>query len=123
VVVDARPQVAMSRRPDERIDKARRALLGLLADEGHLLPGGVIERMMRCGKPNCRCNADPTQLHGPYHQWAYSKDGRRYTRRLSEAQLQRYLPDIERGRRFMELLAEMDEAELSRVEQAEGWGT
>ena len=113
----------MSRREGERIDTARRALFGLLAEEGHLLPGGVIERMMRCGKPNCRCNADPPQLHGPYHQWAYSKGGRRYTRRLTDAQLERYRPDIERGRRFMELLAEIDEAELSRVEQAEGWGT
>lgn len=111
----------MSRRADERIDRARRSLVRLLAEEGHLLPGGVIERMMRCGKPNCRCNADTPQLHGPYHQWAYSKGGHRYTRRLTEEQLERYGPEIERGRRLIELLAELDDAELNRVERAEGW--
>lgn len=112
----------MTRRDNERIDKARRALLELFSEDGRLLPGGVIERMMRCGKPNCRCNADPPQLHGPYHQWAYTKGSRRYTRRLTDAQLERYGPDIERGRRFMQLLAELDEAELNRVERAERWG-
>lgn len=120
-MVDTR-EGEMSRHDEERIDKARRALVGLLAEEGHLLPGGVIERMMRCGKPNCRCSADRPELHGPYHQWAYSKAGRRYTRRLTDAQLDRYGPEIERGRQFMELLAELDEAELSRVERTEGWG-
>jgi hypothetical protein len=122
VVVDALPEAPVSRRGNQRIDKARRALFGLLSEEGRLLPGGVIERMMRCGKPNCRCSADPPQLHGPYHQWAYTKSGHRYTRRLTDAQLERYGPDIERGRRLMKLLAEMGEAELSRVERAEGWG-
>jgi hypothetical protein len=122
-VVDPPSETAVSRREQKQIDKARRALVGLLAEEGHLLPGGIIERMMRCGKANCRCNADPPQLHGPYHQWAYTKASRRYTRRLTDAQLERYGPDIERGRRLMQLLAELDEAELNRVEQAEGWGT
>ncbi len=111
----------MSHREDKRIDKGRRSLLGLLAEDGHLLPGGVIERMMRCGKPNCHCYADPPQLHGPYHQWAYTKGGRRYTRRLTHAQLERYGPDIERGGRFMQLLVELDEAVLSQIERAEGW--
>ena len=112
----------MSRRDEERIVRARQALLTLLGEGGHLLPGGVVDRMMRCGKPNCRCNADPSQLHGPYHQWGYTKAGRRYTRRLSDAQLERYGPEIDRGRRLMELLAELDDAELSRVERAERWG-
>ena len=101
----------MSRRDDERIARARTQLLALLGEQGHLLPGGLVERMMRCGKPGCRCNATPPQLHGPYHQWGYSKRAHRYTRRLSEVQVERYGPAIERGRRFMELLAELDDAE------------
>ena len=112
----------MSRREETRIAEARRALVALLSGNGHLLPGGVIERMMGCGKASCRCDAGPGALHGPYHQWGYSRGGRRYTRRLSDAQLERYGLEIERGRKFMELLAELDDAELSRVERAEGWG-
>jgi len=119
-VVD--PQGAhVSGRDDKRIRAARRELVALLEQDQHLLPGGVIERMMRCGKPNCRCSADPAQLHGPYYQWGYSKAGRRYTRRLTDEQLQRYRPQIERGRRLMELLAELDDAEITHVEQVEGW--
>ncbi len=113
----------MSRRDDERIERARAKLVALLGEGDHLLPGGVVERMMPCGKPNCRCSAEPPRLHGPYHQWGYSTRGRRYTRRLSHDQLERYGPEIERGRRFMELLNELDEAEIARVERAEGWGT
>ena len=113
----------MSRRDENRIARARCALVELLTEDAHLLPGGVVDRMMRCGKPNCRCSANPSQLHGPYHQWGYSKGGRRYTRRLSDAQLERYGPEIERGRRVTELLSELDDAEISRVERTEGWGT
>lgn len=112
----------MSRHEEVRIMRARRELITLLSGEGHLLPGGVVERTMRCGKPTCHCSADPRQRHGPYRQWGYSNGGRRYTRRLSEDQLERYGPEIERGRRFMELLTELDDAEISRVERAEGWG-
>lgn len=109
-------------RDEHRIVVARRRLVRLLGAEGHLLPGGVIERMMRCGKPNCRCAADSPHLHGPYYQWGYTKERRSYTRRLTEAQFERYGSDIERGRRLMELLIELDSAEVSRVERAEGWG-
>ena len=107
---------------DTRITKARDALVRLLSEDGHILPGGVVDRMMRCGKVNCRCAVDPTQLHGPYHQWGYSRGGRRYTRRLSDAQLERYGPEIARGRQLVNLLAELDDAEISRVERAEDWG-
>lgn len=108
--------------PDDRVTAARRRLVGLLSEDVHLLPGGVIDRMMRCGKPNCRCTGDEAALHGPYHQWGYSRGGRRHTRRLSHAQLERYGPEIERGRRLSELLAALEDAELARVEDAEGWG-
>lgn len=105
------------------IAAARRAIVELLEEQRHALPGGLVERMMRCGKPNCRCATDPTQLHGPYHQWGYSKGGQRYTRRLTDEQLERYRPQIERGRLLNQLLVALDEAEVTRVERAEGWGT
>ncbi len=77
---------------------------------------------MKCGKQNCRCKADPPQLHGPYVQWGYSKGRRRFTRWLTPEQRGRYEPEIERGQRLMELLVELNEAEIRRVERAEGWG-
>ena len=120
-VVDACSRKLVTR-DEDRVAAMRRQLVELLNEGQHLLPGGVIDRMMRCGKPNCRCNGDAGELHGPYHQWGYSRGGRRYTRRLSETQLERYGPEIERGRRLSELLTALEDAELSRVERAEGWG-
>ena len=109
-------------RDERRISELRQQLVGLLGAEAHLLPCGVIERMMRCGKPNCRCAAGPPHLHGPYYQWGYTKEGRSHARRLTETQFERYGPEIEQGRRLIRLLIELDSAEVSRVERAEGWG-
>lgn len=113
----------MSEHDERRAAAARQRLVDLLAGSGHVLPGGLVERMMKCGKQNCRCKADPPQLHGPYVQWGYSKGRRRFTRWLTPEQRERYEPEIERGQRLMELLVELDEAEIGRVERAEGWGT
>ena len=95
--------------------------MGLLA-EGAMLPGGLVNRMTSCGKANCRCHGDPPQPHGPYVQWGYSIGRTRVTRRLTPEQVERYRPEIERGRRFMVLAEELDLAEVRRVERAEGWG-
>ena len=41
---------------------------GLAAELGRIdgvLPGTVIRRRMRCGKPGCACKADPPALHAP----------------------------------------------------------
>lgn len=111
----------MSLSDEQRAGEVRRRLASLLT-EGATLPGGLVHRMTRCGKANCRCHADPPQLHGPYVQWGYSLGRTRITRRLTPEQVERYGPEIERGRRFMELAEAIDEAEVRRVERAEGWG-
>jgi hypothetical protein len=53
---------------------------------GFVRPGSVVRRFMPCGKPGCRCMADPPQLHGPYYEWSYKVRGKTVTKRLSEAQ-------------------------------------
>lgn len=121
-MVDGRSRSAVTPSDEDGVAALRHLLVELLSEDGHLLPGGVIDRMMRCGKPNCRCAGDEGELHGPYHQWGYSRGNRRHTRRLSDTQLERYGPEIERGHRLSELLAALEDAELTRVEHAEGWG-
>lgn len=122
-MVDLRRVLQMSGRDEKRVVNARQRLIDLLAEPGGALPGGLVERMMKCGKQGCRCKADPPKLHGPYLQWGYSKGRKRFTRWLTTEQAQRYRPEIDRWRRFMQLLAELDEAEIRRVERTEGWGT
>jgi hypothetical protein len=121
--VDPCRWIEMSVRDDKRVVVARKQLIDLLGEPGGALPGGIVERMMKCGKANCRRKADPPQLHGPYLQWGYSKGRKRFTRWLTPEQANRYRPEIERGRRLMELLVKLDEVEIRRVERAEGWGT
>ena len=85
------------------------------------LPGTLADRMTRCGRPNCRCHADPPQLHGPYHQWTRKKDGRTATRILTDDQLADYRPWFDNHRRLRELLAELEALSLAIAEADPRW--
>lgn len=41
-----------------------------------LCSGTLSERMMKCGKPSCRCTTDPSARHGPYYQWGRMRGGK-----------------------------------------------
>ncbi len=41
---------------------------------------------MRCGKPDCRCKADPPILHGPYYQWTWNVRGTTRSRWLTDTE-------------------------------------
>ncbi len=79
-----------------------------LASIGFVLPGTLTERHVRCGKPNCRCHADPPVLHGPYHQWTRKINGKTVTRLLSDDQLADYQPWLDNQRRLRSLIAELE---------------
>ena len=113
----------MSARDDRRADKARERLIAFLAQGGHVLPGSLLERSTRCGKANCRCHAEPPELHGPYLQWSYTHQNRRFTRWLTPQQEERYRPRIEAARHLRELVSDLERLEILSVERAEGWGT
>jgi hypothetical protein len=108
---------------DQRAELAHVRLAEFLAQADHVLPGSLIERTMRCGKANCRCRAEPPQLHGPYLQWSYTRENRRFTRWLTAEQEERYRPRIEAARRLRELISDLERLEIRSVERAEGWGT
>jgi len=98
----------------------RRALADALAEIDGLLPGSVVVRHMRCGKPGCACKADPPALHGPYIQWTRTVGGKTVTRYLSEAQLGRYQPWFDNARRLKELVAKLEIASVQALDSAEG---
>lgn len=101
----------------------RKALAGALAGIDGVLPGSVIVRHMRCGKPRCACKADPPALHGPYIQWTRALRGKTITRFLTPDQLARYRPWFDNARRLKDLVAKLEAASLAAVEQTEGWRT
>lgn len=110
---------ARHRRARQRLAAAIAALLD--GDEAFVLPGSVTERMTRCGKPTCRCRADPPQLHGPYLQWTRTEHGKTVTRLLTADQADRYRAWIDNARRLRELLRDLEALGVRTAEHDEGW--
>jgi hypothetical protein len=88
--------------------QAAATIAAKLARLGFALPGTIAPRHVRCGKPGCRCQADPPVLHGPYPTWTRKVAGRTVTRRLTDDQYAACRPWLEAGRRARELLAELE---------------
>lgn len=105
------------RDPDKRPWAAtRRGLADQLGQIDGVLPGSVVVRHMRCGKPGCACKADPPALHGPYIQWTRSVEGKTVTRFLSEDQLARYQSWFDNARRLRELVTKLEIASVHAFE-------
>ena len=113
----------VSARDIQRADRARQKLVEFLARGTLVLPGTLVERNVRCGKANCRCHAEPAELHGPYLQWSYTRENKRFTRWLSPEQGERYRPRIDAARQLRKLVSDLERLEINSVERAEGWGT
>jgi len=84
-------------------------LAAKLTDTGFVSSGTLVSRYVTCGKPSCRCHADPPQLHGPYWDWSRSVGGRTVSRRLSEPQARLYQEWIANRHAALEILAQMEE--------------
>jgi hypothetical protein len=93
-----------------------------LASIGPTLPGTITRRETRCGKPGCRCQADPAQLHGPYWWWTRSLEGKTVTRMLPDELYERYRPYFEHQHRARQLLAELDAIGLAALDADPDYG-
>jgi hypothetical protein len=91
---------------------ARDKIAAQLAAAGFALPGTLTVRAYACGKPNCRCRADPPRLHGPYAEWTRKIDGKTVTRRLTPAELADWQPLFDNARKIRALLAELQDLTL-----------
>jgi hypothetical protein len=97
---------------------AQRAALDKIAAElaataGPALPGTLTVRAYACGKPACRCHADPPALHGPYPEWTRKIGGKTVTRRLTPAELADWQPLFDNAKKMRTLLAELQELTLA----------
>ena len=97
----------------------REALAEALGQIDGLLPGSVVVRLMRCGKPNCACHAAPPALHGPYTQWTRTVRGKTVTKLLTDEQLARYQPWFDNARRLKDLIAKLEIVSLQAIEAAD----
>ena len=86
---------------------------------GPALAGTLSARYMKCGKKNCRCKADPPQLHGPYHHWTRTMAGKTVTKSLTPEQAEHYRPWFENARRLREALTALEASSLQAFTDAE----
>ncbi len=104
-----------------RCQQARAARIAAeLASLGLALPGTLIERHVRCGKPGCRCHADPPALHGPYWQWTRKVAGKTITRLVPDEQVADYRQWIANDRRLRDLVAELEALTLAIADAGPG---
>lgn len=82
--------------------------LAAIARTGQVLAGTITERRTHCGKPGCRCMADPPQPHGPYYQWTRKIRAKTIGRWLSADQAQDYQAWVDNHRRIRELLTRLE---------------
>src|ERR1700746_526027 len=84
-----------------------------LSAVGLALPGTLIQRHVRCGKPRCACHADPPVLHGPYWQWTRKAAGKTINTLVPDEPLADYRQWIDNDRRLRELVAELEALTLA----------
>ena len=97
----------MPRRLD-RYEARYRKLAAELSEIGFISPGSLVVRETSCGKPGCRCQADPPRRHGPYYQWSRAVAGKTISRRLSEREAELYRAWIANRKRLETIIAEME---------------
>ena len=88
----------------------------IAAAAGPALPGTLTVRAYACGKPNCRCHADPPRLHGPYAEWTRKIGGKTITRRLTPAELAEYQPLFDNAKKLRALVTELQDLTLEIIE-------
>lgn len=101
--------------PNVAADQRHAALTAEIAELGLPVPGSLVERSTACGNTNCRCHADPPQLHGPYLTWTRKVAGKTVTRTLSPAQAEQLRPMLETGRRLREIISELEALGLGQL--------
>jgi hypothetical protein len=111
-----------------RLDPATKAEAQRLAKEiaevaqrGLALPGTLLERRTRCGRPGCRCGADPPVPHGPYWSWTRKIEGTTRTRYLSSEQHADYQDWFDTAKRLRALLAALEALGLAVAEADPRW--
>ena len=91
-------------RDQERYESLKKSIVDL----GLVRHGSLVRRFIPCGKPGCRCQATPPQLHGPYYQWTRKVRGKTVTVRLTQQEAELLAEWIQNGRQLDKILTQME---------------
>jgi hypothetical protein len=90
--------------------------LAKIARTGKVLPGSIQQRLTRCGRPGCACQADPPRPHGPYWQWTRKLSGKTISRWLNARHAADYQQWIANDRRIHELITSLEAIGIAHLE-------
>jgi hypothetical protein len=96
----------------------QRKLAAQLGEIGFALPGSLTVKAYRCGKQNCRCHAEPPQLHGPYAFWTRKVNNKTVTRMLNDEEVANYQPMFDNARKIRDLVSQLHDLSLELVAPA-----
>lgn len=85
---------------ESKIEKIKREI----AELGPLRPGTLSQQYNVCGKPDCRCKANPPQKHGPYYQLSFTWKGRSSTHFVRREHLQIVEEQLRNYKKLRELV-------------------
>ncbi len=83
----------------------------------YFMKGTVLQRRMKCGKPNCACRRDPAKRHGPYFEWTYKTKGKTVNVKLRPEEAPIYQAAARQHRRLKSVLSRLER--LSRTALAQ----
>ncbi len=103
---------------ERQIEKTKKALVAL----GDMRPGSLSTQYNVCGKPGCRCKADPPEKHGPYFQVSFTrkgKSGSKFVKKENLPEVRKQIKNYERMKQLMDTWIELA-TELSNLRIAKG---
>jgi hypothetical protein len=103
-------------RPQREEARAIASELARIARTAEVLPGSIAERLTRCGREGCACQADPPRRHGPYWHWTRKVANKTVGKYLSKEQAAECQAWIDNDRRIRELVARLEAIGIERLQ-------
>ena len=103
---------------ERKIEKTKQALVAL----GDMRPGSLSTQYNVCGKPGCRCKADPPERHGPYYQVSFTRRGKsssKFVKKEDLPEVRKQIKNYERMKLLTDTWIELA-TELSNLRIAKG---
>ena len=97
---------------ERRIQRIKAQLLAL----EDLRPGNLSKQYTVCGKEGCRCQADPSQRHGPYLKLGWTRKRRSTTRFVRREDAVTVRAQVRNYQRLQKLLDQWIEAAIELCE-------
>ena len=100
---------ASSSAAQQLVDKVR-SIKTAIANLGEMMPGSLVERFRRCGKPNCHCAKKGERGHGPTLVITREVQGRTITKTVPHSAGPQVRAATEEYKHFRELVRDLVES-------------